>query len=122
MIKEVLRMAKFRSQMNRADALKRATDTPRWEIGFKWQIGVLSRQGDIDLDLIELMRILGYSVLYELYSSYFALYPTSLGEPQHPDMEQFFDELVGMGILEKTDGGYRQTEKTADAYSKLLEA
>lgn len=113
-------MAKFRSQLNRVTRAEEITSPPQWEIGFKWQVGSIDQPNDIDIDFTELMRILGYSEAYKLFSTYFAVYPGSLGEPQHSEIDDFFDHLKNIELLDPECDGIKQCATTKVVYEKLL--
>jgi len=123
MKEEVLAMAsKFRSQINRLDTAHLKTQKPKFEIGFVYQINTLDRQTDIDLDLIELMRVLGFKEAFEVCNQYYAMFPASLAEPLTKDLDKFYSYLKEIGIFDPQFEGYKQTPQTPLIYEKIIKA
>ena len=116
-------MAKFRSQLNRSSAVVDKLAAPKWSIGFKYQMCIIDRKGNVKIDQVRLMGLLGFTQAFDECTSYFALYPASLAEPQSQNMDDFFEHLCTIGIYSKVAPfGFEQTEQTEAIYEKILTA
>ena len=100
--------------------MKELMTEPEWTISFKFMF--LDGKDNVDLDLLILMKKLGFDTAYTLCNSYYSKFPLSIGMPLDTNIDSFFDYLIEIGIYKKDAvfGGLEQTENCREVYESLV--